>query len=117
MKHIKTKIGIVGVITTLPMVAFAADLLGFLGTVKSAMNALVPIFVGLALIYFIYGLAEYILISGESGKKEEGRTRMIWGTIAMFVLVSVWGLVAFIQTTTGVGDKSTINAPLLPANR
>ncbi|MFA6006254.1 MAG: hypothetical protein WC764_00805 [Candidatus Paceibacterota bacterium] len=86
----------------------------FLQTVKSVMNLLVPIMVGLALIYFIYGLAEYILISGESGKKEEGRTRMIWGTIAMFVLVSVWGLVAFLQKTVGIDANVQVVSPGLP---
>lgn len=89
-------------------------LVGFLETVGDIMGMLVPIFLGLALIYFIYGLAEYILVSGEESEKEKGRTRMIWGTIAMFVIVSVWGIVKLIQETVGVTDKTEQAAPKIP---
>ena len=87
---------------------------GFIATIGRIMDMIVPIMVGLALIYFIYGLGEYILESGEEGKKAEGRNIMIYGTIAMFVIVSIWGLVQLLQETTNVGGKNTIEAPKIP---
>jgi len=83
----------------------------FMQLLGRTFNAVIPIMVALALIYFIYGLAEYILESGEAGKKEEGRTRMIYGTIAMFVIASVWGLVYFLQDVLGVSSTTVGVAP------
>jgi len=92
----------------------ANNVLSFMNTLSKVMNAIVPITVALALIYFIYGLAEYILEgSGDTTKREEGRTRMIYGTIAMFVIASVWGLVYFMQDTLGIQRVDTINAPMV----
>ena len=95
-----------------------ANILRFMDTLRQVFNAIVPIMVALALIYFIYGLAEYILESGDTGKKEEGRTRMIYGTIAMFVIASVWGLVYFLQDILGVQKVENVIAPgVLPARQ
>ena len=84
---------------------------GVIVTIKSLLDDVVPICLVIALIYFIYGLAEYILESGETNKKEEGRTRMIYGTIAMFVIASVWGLVYFLQDVLGVSSTTVGVAP------
>ena len=77
---------------------------------KVLVSSLIPLFIGLALVYFVYGLAQYIGVSGQEAKKEEGRTRMLWGVIAMFVIISVWGLVTLLQATiftTGSGASLT----------
>ncbi len=79
----------------------------FMDLLLRTFNTVIPIMVALALIYFIYGLAEYILESGEESKKVEGRTRMIYGTIAMFVIASVWGLVFFLQDLLNINKNDT----------
>ena len=58
-------------------------------------NTLIPIVFTLALLFFFWGVAKYIW--GEGMGKEEGKKIMIWGVVALFVMASVWGLVAFIQ--------------------
>jgi len=78
---------------------------------KNIVGSLVPLFVTLALVYFIWGLAEYILESGEANKKEEGRTRMVWGTLALFVVISVWGLVNIIKDTIFSANSTSLSAP------
>ncbi|MFA6006255.1 MAG: hypothetical protein WC764_00810 [Candidatus Paceibacterota bacterium] len=91
------------------------DVKSILNNIRGIFSIIVPLCVGLALIYFIYGLAEYILVSGEASKKEEGRMRMVWGTIAMFVIISVWGLVNLLQATVwGNTQSSSLNAPPAP---
>ncbi len=116
MKYTKIKIVFGWVLVTLPSIALAdkGDLLGFLDTVTRVMSALVPIMVTLALIYFIYGLAEYILVSGNEAKKAEGRNIMIYGTIAMFFIVSIWGIVQFIGHTIGVTPDESAHSPKIP---
>jgi len=115
MKYTKIKLGIVGVLGSMPMIAFAdGELISFLGKVSEAFKILVPIMVTLALIYFIYGLAEYILVSGNEAKKAEGKNIMIYGTIAMFCIISIWGIVQFIGTTIGITTDASIKAPKIP---
>lgn len=79
--------------------------------VANVLDAVVPIVITLALIYFIWGLAEYILAAGDPEKKSEGKTRMIYGVIALFVIVSIWGLVGFLGNVLGVGQGGTAPTP------
>lgn len=95
--------------------AEALTLQNVIENAKKIVGSLVPLIIGLALVYFIYGLAQYISVSGEAAKKEEGRTRMLWGTIAMFVIVSIWGLVSILTTTVFTpGSGSSLTEPPAP---
>ena len=66
------------------------------------INLLIPIVFALAMLYFFWGLAQYILNAGDEAKKEEGRNKMIWGIVAIFVMAAVWGIVRFIGTAVGI---------------
>jgi hypothetical protein len=59
---------------------------------------IVPLLIGLAVVVFLYGVL--ILMFSEGGeKKEEGKQYMLWGIIGIFVMVSLWGLVAVVSGT------------------
>lgn len=77
-------------------------------TFSNLINIAIPIVLALAVLYFFWGLAQYVLNSANEEKKEEGRTIMIYGIIALFVMVSVWGLIRMLQTTFNVGDQNPI---------
>jgi uncharacterized membrane protein YidH (DUF202 family) len=96
---------VAGAAFLLPAMAFAqtfpyiTSVLNFIqGFVKSAT----PVVVGLAVLFFLYGLMKFILAAGNEDAKDEGKRIMIWGVIALFVMVSVWGLVTLLQTNLGV---------------
>ena len=88
----------------LPVLAFAQDssVGGVVDLIRDLINAATPIVVALALLYFFWGLANYILASGNEVDKEKGRNMMIWGVVALFVMVSVWGVVGLLGDTLGV---------------
>ena len=70
---------------------------------------LVPIAFGLCLLYFFWGIAQYIRSGAGSEKAaEEGRNRMVWGVLALFVLFSIWGIINFIRSEFGVVNIETI---------
>lgn len=102
----------------LPFLALAqgntSPTLGNLQTLMQSIGTLInmalPIVVALALLFFFWGLAKYILAAGDDEKKKEGRNIMIWGVVALFVMVSVWGLVSFIGNALGIGQGATINS-------
>lgn len=60
----------------------------------------------LALLYFILGVTKYIYHSGDAEKRSEGYQMMIYGIIALFVMVSVWALVGVLSNTFLGGGSS-----------
>ncbi|MEX0932474.1 MAG: hypothetical protein WDZ61_01080, partial [Parcubacteria group bacterium] len=54
---------------------------------------------GLALLAFFWGLAKFIFrVGGDENAVDEGRRIMTWGIIALFVMMSVWGIIRFLQS-------------------
>jgi len=75
--------------------------------IKGILRPIVPLLVGLAVVVFIYGV--FLLMLSEGGeKKEEGKQYMLWGIIGIFVMVSVWGIVAILGDTFGLGNNNNI---------
>jgi len=92
----------------MPLSVSAQNLQGVLGTFSNLINLAIPVVLALAVLYFFWGLAQYVLAQGSEDKREEGRNIMIWGIIALFVMVSVWGLIRLLQDTFNVKDQSPI---------
>ena len=114
MKKISTIL--TGLSFMFPLVSFAADgtnLDYLILKVGEWIQLLTPIVVALALLYFFYGLARYILNAGNEEKKAEGKNIMIYGIIALFVMVSVWGLVSILVSTIGITTGGTENLPFV----
>ncbi len=63
---------------------------------------LVKVGIGVAILVFLWGVALFVFKSSDQKTHEEGRNRMLWGIIALFVMMSVWGLVQFLQVTFGL---------------
>jgi uncharacterized membrane protein len=61
---------------------------------------LIPILIALAFLVFVWGLISFILASGDEAAKEEGKRRMIWGVIALFVITAIWGILALLRNLT-----------------
>lgn len=105
------KVGIVSAMTFAPFFAFAQDLSGVLNTVGQLVGLATPIVVAVALVFFFWGLAQFILGSSESDKRKQAIEIMIYGIIALFVMVSIWGIVNVLQTTFSVGGTQNVTAP------
>jgi len=105
---------LLGVIV-LPSIAFGAAFEGTQGLITAfggIVGSLLPIVAGLALLYFFWGLAKFILRAGEEKGREEGKQIMMWGIIALFVMVSIWGIVGFISDDLfGVGNGGSMPNP------
>jgi glycerol uptake facilitator-like aquaporin len=63
---------------------------------------LIPMFMSLGLIYVILAVIEYIQANEDSQKRAEKRQQIFWGVIALFVIISVWSLVAIVQNTFNI---------------
>ena len=106
---------IYGVLAFSPELALAANFTFFTdlaGTMKQVVNMLIPVFFGIAIIYFFWGLAKFIRSAGDPKAASEGKGIMIWGILAIAVMASMWGLVAWLGTTIGVTTTGT--TPVIP---
>ncbi len=61
------------------------------------VDGLILIVVGIALLAFFWGLVKFIFAQGSEASKLEAKKIMGWGLVALFVMISVWGLVRFMQ--------------------
>lgn len=77
------------------------------------VETLIPILLALALVVFFWGLIRYIFVDkgGEGANKAKGL--MLWGLIALFVMVSVMGIIRLAQQTLGVSSETSIPAPTI----
>ena len=73
--------------------------------VLDILKAAIPLAASLALLAFFWGLARFIMNAGDAKGNKEGKNLMIWGTIALFVMVSVWGILRFAYGDLGFSDR------------
>jgi len=94
-----------------PIVVLAADFAGIVSFfVYMIVNPVVYLIVGFAVVYFLWGVAKYILHSDDAKSREEGRSMMIYGIIAIFVMISMWGLVNLLDATFGLENDTLPSA-------
>jgi hypothetical protein len=90
-----------------------SDLGDFVSAIYSLLKAIIPILISIALIGFMWGVVLYLF--GKS--KEDGRTFMLWGIIALFVMTSIWGLVGILRGTLFGTSSDTIPSVGVPSIR
>jgi|SRR3989344_2001880 len=93
----------------LPALASAATLRDTLVLVSTFLNGVIGLFITLAIVVFFWGLIKY-LWSMDHENASEGLKTMFWGIIAIFVMVSIWGIIRLLQSTLSV----TSTDPIVP---
>lgn len=86
----------------LPAKVMLGDLFSYATCIISV--SVIPLIFALALAVFVWGVVQYVIYPQDEGKKEKGRQFMLWGIIALAVMVSVWGLVAILRNTFDIND-------------
>lgn len=100
------------------MGANQADLSFFrnlIGGVGGLVTMLPPILLGVAVVVFFFYLIKY-LIAGKNdpAEKKKALTSMIYALVAIFIMVTLWGIVAFFGDFIGINPNVQVNAPALP---
>ncbi len=110
---------IAGSLWALPFLALAQTVnTNYLGSMiagaKALLDQLVVFLIALAIVWFIWNVIRYTM-SSDDDKKSAAKSQMIWGIIAIAVIVSIWGLVSILQTIFGVNTGTAENVSrLLP---
>ncbi len=87
-----------------PSVALAAarpqNFADFVHHLTRLLNLTIPIAFAIALLAFFWGLVKFIYLSSESDSaREDAKNIMLYGVLALFVMLSVWGFVRILQET------------------
>ncbi len=87
---------------------------GILCKISELLNAILPVLIALGVVYFVWGVVQYVIASDEEAKKT-GRNRIIAGIIGLAVIISVWGLVKILANTfVPSGNNANIQFPTVP---
>ena len=84
-----------------PAIAYAAlsnfrDLVNFLVVL---FNQAIVVMVGLGVVYLLFGVVKTIMHADNEQIRSDGRMMMLYGVIALFVIVSMWGVVHVLVST------------------
>jgi hypothetical protein len=120
MKKILSGVSVGTSVWLLPFVALAQNtgngtITGVVQSVGTAVGAAVPVAAALVLVAFFWGLAMYLFNFGEGkdDKQKQGRNLMIYSVLALFVMVTIWGIVGLLANSFGISQSATADAPLL----
>lgn len=94
----------------IPRIASAQTVRDFDGLVQKIYNILssiVPIIISLAVIVFLWGIFQLVKSNSEDSRKDAIKI-ISFGVFALFVMVSVWGLVAILSNTFFGGGQTYI---------
>jgi uncharacterized membrane protein YidH (DUF202 family) len=110
----KSKLGIMlsSATMVLPLAALAQTINAtnagsFIATAMDFINLrIIPLLIGLAVLWFMYGVFTYVRAAGDEEKRKEGRSMMVYGIIAIAVMLSVIGLVNLVVNSFGWGGTT-----------
>lgn len=64
--------------------------------------SIIPLIFTIAVAFFVWGVVQYMLADANEQKRETGKQYMVWGIIALTVMVTMWGLVNILAGTFGL---------------
>ena len=81
--------------------------------IEEILGKLAPMLVAIAVIVLLVAIINYIRAGEEEEKREKAKSLMIDGIIGLFVMISLWGLVAILSGTFNL-DKDIPDIEVLP---
>jgi hypothetical protein len=97
-----------GIVSTTPQ----QGIIGLIQFANTALNDVMVLFITLAIVVFFWGLVRYIMTNNAGG---EGRAQALsiifYSIIAIFIMVSIWGVIHLLQATFGVNNSNSAETP------
>jgi len=86
----------------LPNIAYAS-VDSFIASVnKEILNPLILLLFALALVFFFYGVFEFLSDPENEEKKTKGKSHMIWGIVGLTIMMGVWFILGVIIDTFNI---------------
>lgn len=95
-----------------------ATLDSFIGNVdRMIINPLILFLFALAVVYFLYGVLEFIMNQENEEAKTKGKSHMLWGIIGITIMMGVFTIMNILLSTLGISSseinpkEGTVNLP------
>ncbi len=79
------------------------------------VNPIIILLFGLAVVYFLYGVFEFISNQENEEKKTTGKSHMIWGIVGIVIMMGVFTILNMIMNTFNIRgidpEQGTVNLP------
>lgn len=82
----------------------------------SILSVLIPLVLALEVVFFFWTIAVAIFRSDSADGVLDMRKRLIWSVVAIFVTVSVWGIVQFASSMFGLSGGKVCSPPQILQN-
>jgi hypothetical protein len=69
--------------------------------IEIVVDPAVQLIFAAAILYFVWGVFTFIRKSDDSSERATGANHILWSTIGLFIMISVWGIIAMIKNTLG----------------
>jgi len=86
-------------------IAYAASTAfdGFVTKVDDTIiNPLILFLFALAVVYFLYGVLEFLLNQTNDEKKTSGKSHMLWGVVGLTIMIGVFAIMNILLNTLGI---------------
>ncbi|MDB5188024.1 MAG: hypothetical protein JWO50_544 [Candidatus Kaiserbacteria bacterium] len=120
MRRYISSVALSSAVVLLPLVTFAQNvtaanpqqgLFGLVGFFNSLLNAIIVLLITAAVVAIFYWGVRLLMASGDAESRKAALEGMMYGVIALAVMVSIWGLVKFLQSTLGISNSTAAQAP------
>ena len=81
---------------------------GLINGTRDILPGMVAVLVSVAVLVFVYGLMRFIANAGDEKVVTEGKKFMVWGVVALFVIIGTWG---FVEILINMFDLTTNATP------
>ncbi len=92
-----------------PMLASAASIFDTVSLANALLNSLIGLLITAAIVALFWGIVRYLFSQG-SEAKTDGLKVAMYGVVAIFLMVSIWGIIRLLQNTF----KVTSTDPIIP---
>ncbi|MEN9649635.1 MAG: hypothetical protein RL094_602 [Candidatus Parcubacteria bacterium] len=67
--------------------------------ISEILNRLIPLIISMTVLVFIWGVFKLVMAGDNADSRKEARSTITFGIVALFVMVSVWGLVNILKSS------------------
>ncbi|MEN9604733.1 MAG: hypothetical protein RJB39_418 [Candidatus Parcubacteria bacterium] len=92
---------------------FSRTIDGFLAYLIYLGGRIMPLLILAALVLFLFGIVRLFFFNKEADGKKN-RDFVLYGIVALFVMVSVWGLVNILRSTFSLDNRNIPPPPAIP---
>lgn len=86
----------------LPKVAYASFDTFYTNVINTIINPLIYFLFALAILFFLWGVLEFIIGQQSEEAKTTGKSHMIWGIVGITIMMGVWTIMNLILNTLNI---------------